>query len=129
MENHSISRLLAVSNAFTCGKAAKQGPTPNEASAITATTDKPIGIYSSPEQITAGMTAAGTTRNGAFVVQGKAMGLAGATAVAAGDSVVIDATGALVTKAAAGYVVGDALTPAAAGEWFELIVNIRKEPA
>ena len=128
MENHSISRLLTANNAFVAGKAVKQGAAANEASAITATTEKPIGIYSSPENLTAAQTLA-STRNGAVVVQGKAMGLAGATPVAAGDAVVIDATGALVTKAGAGHVVGDALTAAAAGEFFELIVNIRKEPA
>ena len=123
----SISRLLAKNVAFTAGKAVKQGTASNEVTAIAATTDIPLGLYVSPENVTAAETNA-MTISGAVAVGGPTKGLAGA-AVAAGDQVVVDADGDLVPKAAAGWVVGTALSPAANGEYFDIFVNIRKEPA
>ena len=123
----SISRLLAKNVAFTAGKAVKQGTASNEVTAIAATTDIPLGLYVSPENVTAAETNAMTIA-GAVAVLGPSKGLAGAS-VAAGDSVVVDADGDLVPKAAAGWVVGTALSPAAAGEYFDILINIRKEPA
>ena len=64
----------------------------------------------------------------AVTVSGMTMALAGA-AVEIDDDLQVDATGKLVPKSAAGYVVGTAKTKAANGEYFELLVNIRKEPA
>lgn len=121
----SISRLLASNVAFTVGRAVKQGVASNEINAISATTDIPLGIMQG-ESFTAAETLASTRANG-VVVQGVCQALAGA-AIAAGDSLVVDADGDLVAKTVAGWVVGTALTPAANGEYFSVLVNIRKEP-
>lgn len=127
MSSTSISRLLASNVAFTAGKIVKQGAASNEVTAITATTDIPLGVYNSPESFTAAETQA-TTSSGAIIVGGPAKCLAGAS-VSAGDQIVVDADGDGVPKAGAGWVVGTALTPAANGEYFDIYVNIRKEPA
>jgi pseudouridine-5'-phosphate glycosidase len=126
----NISRLLKANQAFAPGIAVKQGAASNEAQNVAATTDVPLGIYVTPESVTAAATQASTI-SGAICVAGECMALAGVGGVAAGAHVVIAADGSLVAKAAAGYVVGESIDnqAAAAGEWFKLNVNIRKEPA
>lgn len=124
-----VSRMAASATAFTAGKAVKKGTASNEVTPITGTADKPMGIGN--ETLTIADTTASATVNGAnqgVIVSGPTMALAGAT-IAVDDHVVVDATGALVVKSAAGYVVGQALTAAASGEYFQILVNIRKEPA
>lgn len=128
--NKTISRLLQANKAFVIGTAVKQGTASNGMQPIAATTDVPLGIYSSDEAFTAAQTLASTI-NGPCVVHGSTYALAGVGGVAAGAHVVIAADGTLVAKAGAGYVVGESIDnqPAAAGEFFLLNVNIRKEPA
>lgn len=106
------------------GYGVKKGTAPNEVSPIAATTDKPAGIVDTG--VDAAMLLVDPTVG--VVISGPAWAIAGA-AVAIDDHVVLAADGRLVPKSVAGYVVGTATTSAAAGEGFELLVNIRKEPA
>ena len=118
----SVSRYLE--SAGVAGCAVKKGSASNGVTAITATTDKPAGLIEQTK--TSGDIAADGSI--AVITSGMTIGLAGA-AVEIDDHVVVDAAGKLVPKSAAGYVVGTAKTKAANGEYFELLVNIRKEPA
>ena len=116
------------------GQVVKLGASPNSLQVCAAGTDKPAGIL----QRTPDVGLDGTVDNGTIVLQGPATALAGA-AVATDDDVVLNVApvtvlgqsivGTLVPKSGAGYVLGKAISPAAAGEYFELVVNIRKEPA
>lgn len=123
--SYAVSRLVDSGSSVVGGRAVKLGSAANTVQVISATTDKPQGVAQNTPAVS--LDAASTDKV-AIVVSGAATGLAG-TAVAAGDSLQVDASGNLVTKSAAGYVVGEALTSAAAGEYFDLVVNIRKEPA
>lgn len=118
----SVSRYLE--SAGVAGCAVKKGSASNGVTAITATTDKPAGLIEQTK--TSGDVA--NDASIAVITSGMTIGLAGA-AVEIDDHVVVDAAGKLVPKSAAGYVVGTAKTAAANGEYFELLVNIRKEPA
>ena len=127
------SRALDVGTYYG-GQVVKLGATATSLQAPTAATDKPAGILQRIPDV--GLD--GSVDNGTITLSGPATGLAGA-AVTVDDDVVINVTpvvvngvsvvGTLVPKSGAGYVVGKALTVAAAGEFFEMIVNIRKEPA
>lgn len=99
-----------------------------------ADTDKPAGVL----QATPSVGLDSSLDAGTICVAGLATGLAGA-AVAVDDDVVlktaavtvngVSVVGTLVPKSGAGYVIGKALSAAATGEFFEMLVNIRKEPA
>lgn len=126
----TVSRFLDFSGTLAVGTykggtAVKLGASANSVQNVTATTDKPAGILARDPDI---------SLDGKFVdqvglvVSGPAEGLAGGT-VNIDDDVVITATGTLVAKSGAGFVVGKAITAAASGEYFQLLVNIRKEPA
>jgi hypothetical protein len=106
-----------------------------------ADTDIPAGVLQKMPDV--GLGVSPETDAGTICVAGLATGLAGA-AVAVGDTVVlktavvnvtnstlgtVSVVGTLVPKVGAGWVVGMALQPAAAGEFFDMLVNIRKEPA
>lgn len=101
---------------------------------VAADSDKPAGVLQRSPDV--GLDS--SLDSGTICVHGLATGLAGA-AVAVDDDVVIktaavtvngvSVVGTLVPKSGAGYVVGKALTAAASGEYFEMLVNIRKEPA
>lgn len=116
----SVSRYLE--SAGVAGCAVKKGSASNGVTAITATTDKPLGLIEQTK------TSADIAADGSIAVikSGMTIALAGA-AVAVDQDVVVDATGKLVPKTVAGYVVGQAKTAAAAGEYFEILVNIRYE--
>ena len=106
-----------------------------------ADTDIPCGILQQMPASSLGTVP--DTDAGTICVAGVATALAGA-AVAIGDNVVLKTAGVAVTnstlgtvtvvgtlvpKAGAGWVIGQALMAAAAGEFFDILVNIRKEPA
>jgi hypothetical protein len=126
MHSATVSKSRYATAALVGGAACKKGTAANEVSPIAATTDIPAGIVSNDDVTTANITA-GDAAVG-VVLAGVTVALAGAT-VTIDDKVVVAADGRLVPKAGAGWVVGTALTPAAAGEYFEILVNIRKEPA
>ena len=117
------------------------GTTAGNLMVCAADTDIPAGVLQSAPAV--GLGVSPETDAGTICLAGCATGLAGA-AVAVGDNVVlktaavsvtnstlgtVSVVGTLVPKAAAGWVVGMALTAAAAGEFFDMLVNIRKEPA
>ena len=118
----TFSRYLE--SAGVAGCAVKKGSAANGVTAITATSDRPAGLIE--ESKTSGQA----TADGQIgvVVSGMTVGLAGAT-ITIDDDVQVDATGQLVPKSAAGWVLGKAKTGAASGEYFGILVNIRKEPA
>lgn len=126
----NISRLLQANTAFAVATAVKQGTASNEVQPVSGASDVPLGIYVGDEAFTAAQTLA-MTLSGAICVSGECFALAGTGGVAAGAHVQIAADGSLVAKSAAGYVVGESIDnqAAAAGEFFKLNVNIRKEPA
>lgn len=126
MHSATISRSRYATAAVLGGSAVKKGAADNEVSPIAATADIPLGICSN-DDVTTENIAAGDAAIG-VVISGLTVALAGAT-VASGDSVVVAADGRLVPKSIAGWVVGTAIAPAAAGQYFEILVNIRKEPA
>lgn len=92
---------------------------------VTATTDVPAGV-AARDVAAADITAQDDSV--ACVMSGPTQGFAGA-AIAIGDDLSYNASGALIPKAAAGYVVAKAMQAAAAGQYFAINVNIRKEPA
>lgn len=114
-----------VPGTYQGGRGVKLGASSNSVQPVTAATDKPAGILARDPDISLDGLSADKV---GLVVAGPTSGLAGA-AVAIDDDVVFDATGKLVPKSGAGWVVGKAFTAAASGELFELNVNIRKEPA
>lgn len=122
-----VSRFLDAASVATAagGAAVVAGANSNSVKVPAATTDKPVGVLARTPDV--GLDS--TVDHVAIVVSGLATGLA-LSAINPGDSVVIgNVAGALAPKSAAGYVVGEALTKAAAGEYFDMNVNIRKEPA
>ena len=114
-------------NAVKAGYGVTKGTASNEVKAVTATTDKPAGIA-----LNEGLASEIGNVNGdpqvGVVISGPCPAIAGAS-VNIDDDVVLAADGRLVAKSGAGYVVGKAMTAAAAGEAFTVFVNIRKEPA
>ena len=92
---------------------------------VTATTDVPAGI-AARDVSAADITAQDDSV--ACVMSGPTHGLAGA-AIAVGDDLSYNASGALVPKSGAGYVVAKAMQASASGQYFAINVNIRKEPA
>lgn len=119
------SRYVDAGSTIVGGAVVKLGAASNSIQAVAATSDKPLGVAQNTPDVDLNGTA---TDRVAVCVAGPATGLAGA-AVSAGDSLQITAAGLLVPKSAAGYVVGEALTSAASGEYFDMLVHIRKEPA
>lgn len=118
----TFSRYLETAGVAGC--AVKKGTASNGVTAITSTSDKPAGLLTESKDA----AAIAQDAQAGIVVSGMAVGLAGA-AVEIDDDLQADATGKLVPKSAAGWVVGKAKTKAANGEYFEILVNIRKEPA
>ena len=92
--------------------------------AVTAITDEACGIAS--RDFTAddlgGDDAVGV------VLAGPHQGLAGAT-ITRGQHLSFNASGALIPKAGAGWVVAQAMEDASAGQYFAINVHVRKEPA
>lgn len=124
----SVTTPRLAEAAVRVGVAVKKGAAPNGVVPIALASDRPAGITMSEvlaADITAGIN--GDPQVG-LCVAGPCQAMAGA-AVAIDDDVVVDADGDLVPKAGAGWVMGKALTSAANGEAFTLLVNIRKEPA
>ena len=119
----NVSRYLDAGT-YKGGTAVKAGASSNSVQNVAATTDRPAGVLVRDPDV--GYD--GSVDTIAVCIAGPATGLAGA-AVEVDDDVVITATGTLVPKSAAGWVVGKAMSKAANGEYFELLVNIRKEPA
>lgn len=123
--NTAVSRLAE--NALKAGYAVTKGTAGNEVKAVAATTDKPAGITVN-EVLAADIGNVNGDPQVGVVIAGPVPAIAGAT-VNIDDDVVVAADGRLVPKSGAGYVVGKAMTPAAANEAFTVFVNIRKEPA
>lgn len=122
-----VSRFLDAGSVATAvgGAAVIVGTASNTVKVPAAVADKPVGVL----QRTPDVGLDSTVDHVTIVVSGLASGIA-LSAINIGDTVVIgDVAGKLAPKSAAGYVVGEALTKAAAGEYFDLNVNIRKEPA
>lgn len=120
------SRPLDTPGVYVGGTVVKAGVASGSLQNVSAVTDKPSGVLTrSPDTQLNDPT---FIDHGGIVVSGPATGLAGA-AIEVDQDVVITATGTLVPKSGAGYVVGTALMKAASGEYFEMLVNIRKEPA
>ena len=86
--------------------------------AVTAITDEACGIASRD------FTADDLGGDDAVPHQG----LAGAT-ITRGQHLSFNASGALIPKAGAGWVVAQAMEDASAGQYFAINVNVRKEPA
>ena len=128
MHSATVGYSRYLESAGTAGTAVKKGSAANGVTAITATTEKPAGLLDLGDVQSKTLAEAQADPVVNLIVAGPAVGLAGA-AVAIDDDVVVDATGKLVPKSAAGWVLGKAKTAAANGEYFELYVNIRKEPA
>jgi hypothetical protein len=121
-----IAPTRYIESAVSAGMAVKKGTAANGVTAITGTSDIPSGIV--VEAAVAADYGANGNPHRAVVMAGKTEMLAG-TAIAIDDIIVVDAAGKAAVKGGAGWVVGKALTPAANGEFFEILVNIRKEPA
>ena len=124
MHSSTVAFSRYLESAGVAGCAVKKGSAANGVTAVTSVTDKPAGIIGQTK------SASDIVADGqiAVTVSGMTMALAGA-AVEIDDDLQVDATGKLVPKSAAGWVVGKAKTKAANGEYFEILVNIRKEPA
>jgi hypothetical protein len=130
------SRLLDAGTYYAGQVVKTSGAVAGNLMNVAADADKPAGVLQSIPA--SSLEASPTMDPGTICVAGEAIGLAGA-AVAIDDDVVVkfaavlvngvSVVGTLVPKSAAGYVVGKALTAAASGEFFQLLVNIRKEPA
>lgn len=126
MHSATVNWTRYAESALVAGTAVKKGTASNGVTAITATSDKPEGV------VTDAKSAADIASTGdpsvAMTVLGPAVALAGGTVVP-GDALQVAADGRLVAKSAAGWVVGNAKTGGAIGEYIEILVNIRKEPA
>jgi hypothetical protein len=122
MHSSTVTFSRYLESAGVAGCVVKKGSATNGVTAITSVTDKPVGIIGQTK------SASDILADGqiAVIVSGMTMALAGA-AVVIDQDVVVDSTGKLVPKTVSGYVVGKAKTSAVAGEYFEILVNIRYE--
>lgn len=126
MHSANISFSRYAESVLVAGTAVKKGSAANGVTAITATSDKPSGVVQ--EAKSAADIASGGDPKVGVVKSGIAVLLAAST-IAIDDDLQVAADGRFAAKSAAGWVVGTAKTAAAAGEYFEALINIRKEPA
>lgn len=124
MHSANISFSRYAESVLVAGTAVKKGSAANGVTAITSISDKPEGIVE--EAKTSADIGTGGDPTVGVVKSGIAVCLAGAS-IAIGNDLQVAADGRLVPKTKAGYVVGTAKTAAAAGEYFEALINIRLE--
>lgn len=124
MHTANIAFSRYAESVLVAGTVVKKGTAANGVTAITSISDKPSGVVQEAK-LAADILSSGDATVG-VVKSGIAVLLAGA-AITIDDELQFADDGRLVPKFRAGYVIGTAKTTAAAGEFFEALINIRLE--